>query len=38
MLVNLLLLKSFFSIDFVKVEEDSSLRPLLQVREDGAPG
>ena len=37
MLVNLLLLKSFLSIDFVKIEEDSSLRPLLQVRENGPP-
>jgi hypothetical protein len=34
MLVNLLLLKSFLAIDFVKVEEDSSLRSFLQVRED----
>ena len=37
MLVNLLLLKSFLPIDFVKVEKDSSLRPFLQVREDGPP-
>jgi hypothetical protein len=37
MLVNLLLLKSFLTIDFVKVEEDASLRPFLKVREDRPP-
>lgn len=37
MLVNLLLLKSFLTINFVKVEEDASLRPFLQVREDRPP-
>ena len=37
MLVNLLLLKSFLTIDFVKVEEDASLRHFLKVREDRPP-
>ena len=37
MLVNLLLLESFFSIDFVKVEEDTCLGPFVQVREDRPP-
>ena len=37
MLIYLLLLKSFLTIDFVKVEEDASLRPFLKVREDRPP-
>jgi hypothetical protein len=34
MLVNLLLLKSFLAINFVKVEEDACLGPFIQVRKD----
>ena len=37
MLINLFLQKSFFSIDFVKVEEDACLGPFVQVREDRPP-